>query len=445
MASAELPRKLRTLDAAAIVVGTVVGSAIFLVPGNVAASLTSAPLILLVWAFTGALSFFGALAYAELGAMKPDTGGQYVYLRESFGSMWAFLCGWAFLLVIQSGSAATLSAGFSIYLSYFIPLSPSMAKIVSISLIAVLTVINYRGVEGGAAVQNLFTFLKIGGIAVLLASAFFVGRGTPIQWTLPDQISFGQFGVAMIACLWAYEGWNVVSFVAGEIKNPQRTLPRALGLGVGLIIVIYMLANLAYLHILPIDELKRTDRVAAVVMERSVGTAGASLVALTILLSIIGSTNGTLMTAPRVYFAMSRDALFFRSLGSVHPRFLTPHMAVLVQGVWTALLALSGSYDTLFSYVVFAAWIFYGMTVLGVIVLRRTHPDAARPYRMWGYPVTPLLFSAVAFGFVINTLVSTPGPSLIGLGLIATGIPVFLVWKKKAIAAAPAVVREETS
>jgi APA family basic amino acid/polyamine antiporter len=429
---AELPRKLSILDSAAIVVGTVIGSAVFIVPSSVAQSLQSVPSFLGVWVFTGVLSFFGALAYAELGAMMPSTGGQYVYLREAYGPLPAFLCGWAFFLVIQSGSIATLAAGFSIYLSYFVPLPTAGARLVSVALILALTFVNYRGVRQGAAVQKTFTLLKLSGIAILVASAFVAARGaSPTPSSIESApFTFGKFGVAMIACLWAYEGWYCISFVAGEVKNPQRNIPLALGLGVATIMAIYLSANLAYLRILSLPEIAETPRVAATVAERTLGPLGASFVSLTILLSITGSTNGTILTAARVYFAQARDGLFFSRVSEIHPRFETPGFSLVFQGVWASILALSGSYEKLFSYVIFAAWIFYGMTVAGVLILRRKHPHRERSYRMWGYPVTPILFAAVSFWFVGNTLLTTPGPSLIGLAIIASGVPVYFYWRR---------------
>lgn len=430
MDRAELPRKLGLIDATAIVVGTVIGSAIFLVPNSVAQNLHSAWLILAVWTLTGALSFFGALAFAELGAMMPDTGGEYVYLREAFGPLAGFLTGWALFLVIQSGGLATLAAGFSIYLSYFIPLGLIGSKLASVLLIAALTVVNYRGVRLGAGVQRVFTFLKLAGLAIIIGSAFMVPRHIQAAGSGPADFSWSRFGVAMIACLWAYEGWSCLSFVAGEVKRPGLNLPLALGLGLAILIAVYLSANVAYLRVLSVEAIASTPRVAASSAQTSIGPAGATLVALTILLSIVGAANGSAMTSARVYFAQARDGLFFRAVGKVHPRFETPHVSLAVQGVWASVLALSGSYERLFSYVIFTAWIFYGMAVVGVIVLRRKAPGLPRPYRMWGYPVTPLAFAAVAFGFVINTIVTTPGPSLIGLALVAAGVPVYYIWRR---------------
>lgn len=431
MLKAELPRKLGLLDATVIVVGTVIGSAIFIVPSAIARSLPSAPVILAVWLLGGLLTFFGALAYAELGAMMPDTGGQYVYLREAYGPLVGFLSGWASFLVIQSGSIATVAAGFSIYCSYFVKLSPIEAKLASVLLIAVLTAVNYRGVRLGAGVQRVFTFLKLAGLAVVVASAFLAPRHSIETGAVPaTALSASNFGVAMIACLWAYEGWNCVSFVAGEVKRPERNLLLALALGTGGLIAIYLTANIAYMRVLSLPAIAASDRVAATAAEATMGPIGGKLVSLTILLSIIGAANGGILTFARIYFAQAHDGLFFRAVGRVHRRFETPHVAIVVQGVWVSVLALSGSYEILFSYVIFAAWIFYGMAVLGVIVLRRKAPDAPRPYKMWGYPITPLLFAGISFWFVANTIASKPGPSLAGLAIVAAGIPVYYLWRR---------------
>jgi len=430
----ELPRKLGLVDSSAIVVGTIIGSGIFLVPNLVARQLPSPAWIVAVWIFTGILSFFGALAYAELGAMIPATGGQYVYLREAYGPLCAFLCGWSYFFVILSAAVGWLAISFANYLGYFIPLSPLLAKAVAVTLIAAVTMVNYRGVTAGAAVQNLFTLMKITGLAVLIVSAFLAGRTPGTAATAPPAGSFSisHFGVAMISCVLAYDGWVALSFVAGEVRNPKRNLLLALALGVGLAVAIYVLANVAYLRVLTVGEIAATDRVGAMAAERAMGTWGASFVSLTILLSIVGAINGWAMTAPRIYFAQAQDGLFFRRFAEIHPRFQTPGFSILVFGAWSALLALTGTYENLASYAMFAAWIFYGLTSGGVLVLRRKFPDRPRPYRMTGYPLTLLLFIAVALGFVTNTIIETPGPAIVGVLLIAAGIPAYLIWKRKA-------------
>jgi len=428
----DLPRKLGLLEATSIVIGTVIGVGIFIVPSAIARDLPSSPMILAVWIITGVISFFGALGYAELGAMMPHSGGQYLYLREAYGTLPAFVCGWAFFLVIQSGSIATVSVGFSLYLSYLLPGVPGLSRWAPVALIGILTFINYRGIKAGAFVQVLFTILKISGLALLIGSAFWHKSGPGLDWTASTSaFSIHGLGLAMLGCFVAYDGWHVIAFIAGEVREPRRNLPLALGLGVLASVVIYLLASIAYLKLLSLPEIAASERVAATAAERSLGPIGATLMTLTIVLSSVGAANGSILTAPRIYFAQARDGLFFRQLASIHPRFETPHISILVQGVWTSLLALSGSYEALFSYVLFASWVVHAMTVLGVLILRRKKPDVPRPYRMWGYPLAPLLFVVFALAFVVNTLIGRPGSSLIGALLILSGIPVYYIWRPR--------------
>ena len=433
VAAKDLPRKLGLLDALSIVVGIVIGGGIFLVPNLVARNLTSAGSILGVWVFAGVASFFGALACAELGAAIPATGGQYVFLREAFGPMAGFLCGWSMFTVARTAQVAWMAVTFSLYISYFVPLSPIESKLLGIAAILFFAFVNYRGVSASAWVQKSFTAAKVLGLLIIIGSAFFLFHGsTETHAAAPaTPISLSNFGVALIACLLAYDGWVQMSFVAGEIKNPQRNILLALAIGVSVVMAIYILANAAYLHVLSIPEIAASDHVGATTAERVLGSAGGSLVAVIILLSIIGTLNGCFLTSPRVYFAQARDGLFFSKFATVHPRFQTPSFSIVAQAVWSIVLLLSGTYETLADYAMFALWIFYGLMILGVIWLRRTQPDLPRPYKMWGYPVTPLLFLAVTAYFIVNTLVERPRPSLAGLALIATGFPVYFLWRKK--------------
>ena len=432
MNSATLPRKLEFSDALAIVVGVMIGSGIFLVPSSIAQTLPSPAAIVAVWVFGGVISLFGALAFAELCAMMPDTGGQYTHLREAFGPLCAFLFGWALFTVIRAGGTATLAVGFTIYLGQFVPMSPVISKTAAVAIVLIFTCVNYRGVRLGAGVQRLLTVLKVLGIVVVIGAAFMSSQPSATDWTSSGAgLSLSSFGVAMIACLWAYQGWFAVCWVAGEIKQPGRNLPLSLGLGVGATIALYVSANLAYMKILSVTEIAKADRVAAMVTERVLGPSGAMLVSLTILISIAGAINGGLLAAPRVYFAQARDGLFFRRFGTVHPRFETPAFSILATGVWASILAVSGTYQKLFSYVIFTSWIFYGLTVAAVFVLRRKYPDLPRPYKTWGYPVTPLIFIVVTVAFVANSIITTPGPSLIGLGIVASGIPIYLYWRRQ--------------
>jgi basic amino acid/polyamine antiporter, APA family len=429
----ELPRKLGLLDALSIVIGITIGGGIFLVPNLVARELKSAGAILGVWVFAGVISFFGALACAELGTAIPSTGGQYVFLRDAYGPLIGFLCGWTMFVVARTAQVAWMAVTMALYVAYFVPLSPLTSKLLGIGAIAVFTAINYRGVAAGAIVQNIFTAAKVAGLLVIIVAAFlWRGHADAAQIAVAGGgFSLRSFGVALIACVLAYDGWVQLSFVAGEIRNPQRNVLLALALGTAACIAIYLLANLAYLRALTIPEIAASDHVGATLAERVLGSHGAMLVSLTILLSIIGTLNGCFLTSPRIYFAQARDGLFFRKFGEVQPRFQTPGFAILAQGAWATVLLVSGSYETLVDYAMFALWLSYGLMVAGVIVLRRSQPNLPRPYRMWGYPVTPILFLAITAWFLVNMLVSRPVPSFAGLLLIATGIPIYFLWNRR--------------
>lgn len=429
----DLLRKLGIWDATAIVIGIVIGSGIFVLPNLIARSLPSATAILAVWVISGVLSFFGALAYAELGAMMPQTGGQYVYLREAYGPLCAFVCAWTFMLAVLAGGSAWLAVTFSIYAGYFVPLTPIMSKAVSVALIAGLSTVNYVGVREGARVQRIFTTLKVAGLLVLIGAAFLAphsgGAATAGPSAIPPSYA-ASFGVAMAACLMAYNGWSYVSFVAGEVKDPQRNLLRALIVGMMAVAALYIFANAAYLRVMTISEIASADRVGADVAARTMGPAGGAFVSVIVLLSIIGAVNGCILTAARIPFAQARDGLFFARFGEIHPRFQTPSSAIVWGALWTALLVLTGSYETLYSYSIVAAWIFYTMTVVAVFVLRRKMPDATRPYRMWGYPYTLWSFAAVSAGFVVNAFVTQPRSSLMAFVVIATGIGAYRIWRR---------------
>ena len=429
---AELPRQLSLFDSTCIVIGTTIGVGIFIVPGSIARELPSESLILATWVLTGLISFFGALAYAELGAMMPDSGGQYVYLREAYGPFPAFVAGWVAFLITQSGSIAAVSVGFGIYLSYLIPRVPGVIYWAPVCVIAFFTFVNYRGVRSGARTQNIFTALKVGGLLLLIGSAFVPGAPVTHAANLAaPPLAVNGLVLAMLGCFLAYDGWQYIAFVAGEVREPQRNIPLSLALGTAIVILLYLSANLAYFHVLPLGQIAATEHVAATFAERTMGPLGATVIALAIMLSSAGAANGAILTSPRIYFAQARDGLFFRKLQEIHPRFKTPAFSILVQGIWTAILALSGSYDALISYALCAMWLFHAMTVFGVIVLRRRYPERARPYRMWGYPVAPLLFALFALWFVVNTFISRPGPSIAGGLIIAVAVPIYYVWKRR--------------
>jgi APA family basic amino acid/polyamine antiporter len=436
-ASAEGPQLLRALglwQTSAIVVGIMIGSAIFIVPAEITRQVGSERWALAVWTVTGLLSLFGALSFAELAAMLPQAGGQYIYLRESYGSLVSFLCGWMFFTVQQSGGNATLAVGFAQYLGNLFPVSPWQQKAAAVAAIVVLTAINYRGVRQGGWVQSVLTGLNVGTIVALIALGYSLMRGSPAGApSLPTPSGTGflaSFGVAMVAALWAYEGWNNVTFAAGEVKRPERNLPLALILGTSAVIAIYIALNLVYYHVLTPLEIAHSSRVAADAAVRVIGPKGSHLVTMAIIVAAWGSLNGSILSGARVYYAMANDGLFFRWCAKVHPRFRTPHLALVVQGAWSAFLVLLAGYEQLFTYTVFAAWFFYALTAFGVIVLRRKKPDLPRPYRVFGYPFVPIIFVLTAAWFILNTLMEKPLEAGIGSLIVALGVPVYFVWKR---------------
>jgi basic amino acid/polyamine antiporter, APA family len=429
-----LPRAIGYLGSTAIVVGTIIGSGIFLVPHNVAMRVGTSGSLFAVWVVGGLLSLAGALSLAELGAALPEAGGVYVYLREAYGKGFAFLYGWGMLVVIHSGSAATLAVAFAIYSGTFLPLSPLEGKLAASAVIAVLTAVNVFGVRAGSAVQTLFTFAKLAGLAIIVGSAVLVREVRPLAGSLPlptPRTTMSSFGVALVGVLWAYEGWHMLAFTAGEVRNPARVLPRSFFLGTLLVVLAYLSANLAYLRVLTLPALAEHQRVAATAMEILAGPRGRLFVSALILCSIFGALNGTILTGPRAYFAMARDGVFFSSVGRVHPRFKTPARAVLVQGALSLVLAVSGTYEQLYTYVIFSAWIFYGAAVMAVLVLRKQRPSLERPYRIWGSPFVPIVFSLAALGIVVNTLLTKPRESGVGLAIILLGLPIYFAWKRK--------------
>ncbi|HEX6894536.1 MAG TPA: amino acid permease [Bryobacteraceae bacterium] len=427
----QLARQLSLIDSIAIVVGCMVGGGIFLVPNLVARNVPSVPMMVGVWILAGVISLLGALACAELGAAFPSTGGQYVFLREAFGPLAGFLCGWSFFTVARSAQVAWLAVAFSLYASYLAPMSPAVSKLLSLVVLAVFTFVNYRGAKLGARIQNSFTLAKVGGALIIITAALLLGgRGQhAVAAALPGP-SVSGFGIALIACLLAYDGWVQLSFVAGEIRNPQRNVVRALTLGTLTVTAVYLLANLAYIRVLGIPGMAASEHVGADTAGQVLGAAGGAIISVLILISIVGSLNGCCLTIPRVYFAQASDGLFFRKFADVHPEYGTPGFAILAQGGWSVVLLLTGSYETLMDYALFGIWAFYALMIAGVMVLRRTRADVPRPYRMWGYPITPLVFLAITLWFLVNMLITRPGPAFAGLGLILTGLPAYLIWRR---------------
>jgi APA family basic amino acid/polyamine antiporter len=436
----------------AIVIGTVIGSGVFLVPSDMIKAVGSPQMVFVVWVFGGVLSLFGALSYAELSAAMPDAGGEYVYLNAAYGPLFGFLYGWTQTWVAKSASIAALATGFYFYLADFLPgvqnpmyivplpigpgggpLEIRYGQLIAIGLIVFLSAVNYIGVRAGGGVQVAVTVLKVvlifGVIVVGLtsgqASAANLQSGMP-----PDPGGAAGFFVALVAALWAYDGWNNAGMLGSEIERPQRTLPLALIGGTLTVIVIYLLANLAYFSVLKGAEVGGSARVAADMMRRIAGSGGAAAVSIAAMISIFAALNGSILSGSRVPYAMARDGYFFHAIRRVNPEHRTPSASILLLGGWSSLLVLSGHFKELYTLVIFPSWILYGMTAAAVIVLRRRRPDLARPYRVWGYPWTPLLFVAVTLALIYSTLLASPRESGMGLVLIVLGLPFYRYWKR---------------
>jgi APA family basic amino acid/polyamine antiporter len=436
--SGDLRRTLGFWDLVLLAMGTVIGSGIYLVPGVVLrqTGVQTGP-AMLVWVVAGVLSLLGALTYAELGAMKPEAGGLYAFIRDAFGALPAFLYGWTSFFVIASGSIATLAVAFSNYFSQIVPVSPVASRLIAVAVIALTAVLNIRGTRQSATVQNWTTGVKVGALLVMGLALIFFGH-PPLDaaaTTWPASVTpslLTGFGTAMIGVLWAYEGWQYVTFSAGETRDPQRTFPRAITAATAALIVTYLLASYGYIAALGPSAVAHTDHVAADAVGALLGPIAGKLVGALILISIFSATNGLMLTAPRMYFAMARDGVFFERLAKVSPRFGTPAIAICAIAVWAAVLAVSGTFEQLLTYVVFTGWIFYGLGGLAVLQLRRSEPDAVRPFRVPGYPITPLLFVASAALLVGNTVIAQPDRAAAGIAVMVIGTPAFYLWRAKA-------------
>jgi len=357
-----------------------------------------------------------------------------VYVRDAFGPLTAFLYGWTFFLVIATGSAATLAVASTSYLQPFVALGPIGQKLAAVALLGVVAAINVRSTRRSADVQNWSTAIKVGALLIMSVVLVLSRRGAPAAAAPFWPVSFtpsilSGMGLGLIGVLWAYEGWQYVTFSAGEAMNPQRTFPRAIVLGTASLMGIYLFANVGYLAALGTEGVARSDRVAAEAVGAIVGPGAAKLIAAAILVSIVSATNGLTITAPRVYYAMARDGLFFRKLAEVHPRYGTPAVSIIAGTLWAMVLAVSGTFEQLLTYVVFVGWIFYALGAACVFVLRRTRPHAERPFRVPGYPWTPLLFILAAAALVANTIATQPGRAAVGIAVVLLGLPVYFVWR----------------
>jgi APA family basic amino acid/polyamine antiporter len=496
-------QSLGLFSSTAIVIGSMIGSGVFIVDADIARGTGSPALLMGAWIVTAILTIIGALSYGELAAMMPKAGGQYVYLRESLGPLWGFLYGWTLFLVIQTGTIAAVCVAFSKFLGIFfpavstshwiwhiahvpaVPVGPMIlgnmeigvntANLTAIFVVILLAVVNLFGVRLGALIQNVFTTAKALSLAGLILLAFFVGvNTTALQanfgagwhnfwanagWASLHPVEVGAGGptvwvnlcvilaVVQVGSLFSADSWNNITFTAGEVKNPQRNIPLSLILGTGFVLTAYMLASLAYLVVLPLHgdphgatilqrgiQFASEDRVATAALEQIFHSAGAWLMAAAILISTFGCANGITLAGARVYYAMSQDGLFFKSVGKLHPRYKTPAAGLLIQAIWTIFLCISGSYGQLLDYIIFAVLVFYILTIAGLFILRIKRPDAVRPYRALGYPVLPALYIVMAAWICFVLLRYKPQYTWPGLILVLLGIPVYLFWSRKAAA-----------
>lgn len=448
-ADAQLVKGIGLTGATLLVIGSVIGSGIFLTTGGMIAELPSTTLVLVAWVAGGLLAMAGGLTYAEMGSMYPRSGGLYVFLTEAYGPVWGFMFGWACMLVILTGSIAAVAVGFAEYFSYFFPAlgtdrvlltlpmpwgswSISAGQLVAAASIAVISAINYVGVNSGNLVNAVFTVAKVALLVVLPIAALITLRADPaFVPVVPPETArpLASFGVIMIAVMWTYEGWYYVAFAAGEIKDAARTVPRALILGTLALMVIYVAVNLAYVFTLSVAEMSGVTRIAEKAVTVLVGPAGAALVAASVVISTFGCNVAAVITCSRTCFAMASDGRFFPAAATVHPVYRTPHVAIVLTSTWAALLTLTGGYEALFTYVTFASVLFGTFGGVAIFVLRATRPEVHRPYRAWGYPAVPALYIVGSLALVVNTLLERPGASIAGLGLVALGLPFFFYWQ----------------
>jgi basic amino acid/polyamine antiporter, APA family len=458
-------RGLTLTDATMLVVGSMIGSGIFIVSADIGRTMGTSGWLLLVWIATGVMTLFGALSYGELAAAMPRAGGQYVFLREGLGHLPGFLYGWTLFVVIQTGTIAAVAVAFARFLAVFFPaISPavfisfgkipmpggvielglSAQRIVAITIIAFLTWINMRGMKEAKWVQNVFTVAKTSALIGLILLGVTIGRNSAaISANFTNMFTGAPtgtalilaFGAAMVGSLFSSDAWNNVTFAAAEVNSPERNLPRALALGTAIVTSLYVLANVAYLMVLTLPEIKNApqDRVGTLAMEHMFGTPGMYIMAAAILVSTFGCINGLILAGARVYYAMARDGLFFRPAGHISEKTHVPTTALLLQGVWTALLTLTGSYGQLLDYIIFAALLFYVLTIIALFTLRARRPDMPRPYRAFGYPVIPGLYMLAAATVAITLLIAKPVYSSAGLFVVLLGIPVYFLWRRSSI------------
>jgi APA family basic amino acid/polyamine antiporter len=437
-----LSRTLRPRDLLLLFIGSVIGSGIFLTPGLILRQLHgSVGAAFLVWIVGGILSLLGALTYAELSATNPEAGGLYCFIRDGFGRIPAFLYGWSLFLVIASGTIAALSHAFTRYLAEIIPMPTAAIKPVAVVMIAIVTGVNVWGTRKSSDLQNWTTLIKALAViilsVILLALGHHAGEIPPaLHTTQHGSALFSAFGLAMIAVLWAYEGWQFGTYSAGEVIDPQKSFPRAFLIGSLLLVALYLVANVAYLIALGPAAATASDAIAATAASSTLGPWAGKFVALAILISVFSSTNSVILTAPRVFYAMANDNLFFKKLAEVHPRFGTPANAIVALGVWSAILACASKFADLASGAIFVGWIFYGLGAAAIFPLRRKSPNAKIPYRVPGYPFTPFIFVLAAAAVVVNAIIlAFYDPAsfqhiVVAIILFLLGLPAYAFWRR---------------
>src|SRR5271157_684108 len=452
-AQSDLVKGLGVFGAISVVAGTMIGTAIFVVPGTMLQQVGTPGMVLAVFVAAGVLSLFGALSYAELGAAMPEAGGEFVYMRRAYGPLAGFLYGWTQFVIAKTASIAAIATGFVVYLAYFFPrlretlwgtslrlggqeldLHLTGLQIGATLMVLLLSGLNVLGVRRSGAVQTLFTASKLLVLAVLIVLGLTYGHGS-WQGFGPFSAAGGHggllaaFGVGTVSALWAYDGWNNLSMVAGEVKSPQRNVPVALIGGALLVLIVYVLVNLAYFYVLPASQVLGTRTVAADAARRIMGNAGGAFIAVGVMISTFATLNGSILSGSRIPYATAREGLFPAALGDVNPRFHTPAVSLVWQAIIAGLFALTGGYESLYTKAIFSEFLFYALCTAGVFVLRRREPDLPRPYRTWGYPLVPALFVILAVGLLINTFWQQRTDSLWGVVLVGSGIPAYWIWK----------------
>ncbi len=417
--------------AAAMVVGIIIGASIFVQPSEITARVPSVAGIFLVWLISGILTFFGALVCAELSSIFTRSGGVYVYLKEAYSAPVGFLWGWAMFWSMHSGIIAAVAVIFARYLAFFLPMGQAMVKITAVFVILVLSAVNYRGIRQGSAVQALFTLGKLLAIGLIILIGFVLGSKIPTHFAAADAaaggISLGDFLLALVAGLFAFGGWHMVTYSSEETRDPKKNIPLALMLGILIVTFCYVAMNAVYMYVLPLDRVASSTRIAADAADVLVGFGGGAVMSALVVFSTFGALNGIILSGPRVYYAMARDRLLFPWVGHVHRRYHTPHKAIVLQAVWSSILVTTGTYRALFTRVVYTEWIFFGLMAIGLMILRRK-PEMRGSFRIRGYPLIPVLFVVSSFAIVINQILSDPRESLFGLLLVIAGLPVYYVW-----------------